>query len=385
MLSPQQPHYQQQQQQQRCNECDVYDDDIKRHSIACPTGCIPPISSSSTRQRHWSPAELCRYDTYRWSRYCVVIMMGTMISVLVLWLLLMNATRDVISVDCTTTSVFVTLNHDCGTSVCILLSLLSLLGATIDRSSSIDSSASCLCPNRRVNYSTPFSGPLNITYYHDYRQGDCCAWKGRPTVACSYNSTILLADALTYLNLTETIWVYDHGGALFDTSLDTSAPSAFDHIHAMVVWLGIFSAMILLFTLCWIYCGCVVKRRFDAIDRDNPVARARRHDLHSNGLVHGWLIGLHPSVAARSSDHAINTFINDPLYEPYLPALIASFAFDNAIHLRDIQSHDHEHQHQQSQQSEMLSLLTPSPSNIRVSSSSSSVLIPLLDPMNEDQ
>jgi hypothetical protein len=57
-----------------------------------------------------------------------------------------------------------------------------------------------------------------------------------------------------------------------------------------------------------------VKRRYQIIDYD----RARRHDLHSNGLVHGWLIGLHPSVATTSNG-PLTTFINDPLFEPYYP------------------------------------------------------------------
>jgi hypothetical protein len=75
---------------------------------------------------------------------------------------------------------------------------------------------------------------LNITYYHDLRQGDCCAWNGTHTtfVQCSFNSTILLAEASTYLNVTD-VWVHDHSGAWYDSSPldDNGVPFAYQQMR----------------------------------------------------------------------------------------------------------------------------------------------------------
>jgi hypothetical protein len=226
-----------------------------------------------------------------------------------------------------------------------------------------------------VNYTTPFSRPLNITYSHDYRQGDCCAWNGIPSLACDYNSTILLADALTYLNHSETMQEYNHGGAFYQTAASL--------VQSFAITKIIF-AIILPVTVLIIFYGAYFGDQFKYVV-DNERSRHQRHQQHiqrsqpqgNNSIVYGWLLSLHPEVVARNSYRmcgnrwyrrygrcffryccrcctiapngtisaidnndgngtSLDAFINDPLYDgKRLPRLIASFTFDNVTPFRD--------------------------------------------------
>jgi hypothetical protein len=191
--------------------------------------------------------------------------------------------------------------------------------------------SSCLlCPNRRVTYTTPLSSSLNITYHHDYIDGDCCNYPTTPS--CNYSNPALLERATAKLGQLEDIWVHDADGRFFTSAYLRAGTTPFQGLQQYyVAWL----AVLVVFgvsVLFWSY-GTCMNERFNTLDQQwiEDGGQSQYHSQHTfaSKPISGWLISLHPPVAARNPQSVIHTtLINDPLYDHrLLPRLIASYAF----------------------------------------------------------
>jgi hypothetical protein len=190
-----------------------------------------------------------------------------------------------------------------------------------------DDSDPCLCPNRHIEWYKP-SSPNGTAYGHNYREGDCCWWYYKPTKSCGYDSTVLLAQALPYLNTSHPIYINENTGTYYSNELVVGSLTPFEALNNYRISFWVFFSIPVAILLCIFYC-IRMNSRLTILDAKLRLTRQERHAMHSSSL-NTFLLGLHPKIGGK----ALKTFVKDPLYDHRIfPKLISSFAFPEVANL----------------------------------------------------